>query len=47
MVAREEISRELAKLQTEGLVASMQDRLAAVPRYYITTQGQIAIAQNP
>jgi hypothetical protein len=42
---RQEIERELLSLNAEGLVAFQRDQLQGVNRYYITTQGKIAIAR--
>lgn len=42
---RQEIERELLSLNAEALVAFQRDQLQGVNRYYITTQGKIAIAR--
>ena len=42
---RGEIERELIKLMSEGLVAAQVDKLQQTNRYYITTQGQVALAR--
>ena len=42
---RQEIERELVKLQDESLVSCQRDRLQGTNRFYITTQGKILIAR--
>lgn len=42
---RQEIERELVKLQDASLVSFQRDQLQGVNRYFITTQGKIAIAR--
>ena len=42
---RGEIERELIKLSSEGLVAYQVDKMQQTNRYFITSQGQIALAR--
>jgi hypothetical protein len=42
---RAEIERELIRLHDESLVSFQHDTLQGVNRYFITTQGKIAIAR--
>lgn len=42
---RAEIERELIRLQSESMVSAQLDRVQELPRYFITTQGQVAIAR--
>jgi DNA-binding PadR family transcriptional regulator len=42
---RSEIERELIRLQDASLVSFQRDQLQGVNRYFITTQGKIAIAR--
>ncbi len=42
---REEIERELVKLMQEHLVAAQYDKVQETNRYFITSQGQIALAR--
>jgi len=42
---RQEIERELIRLQDASLVSFQRDQLQGVNRYFITTQGKIAIAR--
>lgn len=42
---RQEIERELIRLHDEGLLSFQRDSLQECNRYFITTQGKIAIAR--